>query len=141
MSHVQRNIDIVKGIYESFGKQDIPAILERMSSDVEWEMGTAGGHGVPWLTGGRGRDHVLAFFQSLGELEFQRFEVVEVMGAGRYVVGLVNVTLVVKKTGRIVREELESHVWRFDEAGRVTGMRHGVDTHAHVLATAESSAR
>ncbi|MFO0555047.1 MAG: nuclear transport factor 2 family protein [Polyangiaceae bacterium] len=141
MSHVQRNIDIVKGIYESFGKQDIPAILERISSDVEWEMGVSSGHGVPWLTPGRGREHVVAFFQSLGQLEFKRFEVVEIMGSGRYVVGLVNVTLSVRANGQTIHEDLECHVWRLDEAGRVTGMRHAADSHAHVLAISGSAAR
>ncbi len=134
MSQVARNIDTIKGIYESFGRKDVPAILERLSEDVEWEMGMPSGHGVPWLEPGRGRDHALRFFQTLGQVDMTGFEVLSVMGDGDFVVGLVNVEFTYPKTGKGIRERFEAHVWRFDEKGRVTGMRHGADTHQHFLA-------
>jgi ketosteroid isomerase-like protein len=34
----QRNADIVRGIYDAFGRGDIPAILETLSEDVAWEQ-------------------------------------------------------------------------------------------------------
>ena len=54
MSTAQRNIDTVKGIYEAFGRGDVPAILERVREDVEWDVGVAD-RGVPWLAPRRGR--------------------------------------------------------------------------------------
>ena len=31
------NAETVQGIYEAFGRGDIPAIMERMSETVEWD--------------------------------------------------------------------------------------------------------
>jgi uncharacterized protein len=31
------NIETVKGVYEAFGRGDIPAILEVIADDIEWE--------------------------------------------------------------------------------------------------------
>lgn len=31
-----RNVDIVKGMYESFGKGDVPAVLERFHPEIQW---------------------------------------------------------------------------------------------------------
>lgn len=133
MNDTQRNIDAVKSIYKSFGEGAIGSIVERLHEDVEWEMG-ATSHGVPWLEPGRGRAHALGFFKATGEMQFDTFEVVSVMGDGDLVVGLVNVAFTVAATRRSVRERFEAHVWRFDDAGLVTGFRHCVDTHQHVLA-------
>ncbi len=138
MSQVTRNTETVRAIYKSFAAKDAAAILELLSEDVEWEMGLTTGHGVPWLEPGRGRDHALRFFQTLGQMDFRGFEVLAVMGDGDFVVGVVHVEFVYPKTGKTIRERFESHVWRFDDRGRVTGMRHGADTHAHFLATQES---
>jgi hypothetical protein len=61
-------LETVQSIYEAFGRGDIPAILNPLSDDVQWERpGT--GHGVPWLTSGSGKAHVGGFFQSLAGIE------------------------------------------------------------------------
>lgn len=133
MSNVARNIATVNEIYAAFGRKDVPAILERLAEDVEWEFG-AMDHGVPWLTPGRGRGHALKFFQTLGTLDFRHFAVRAVMGDGDLVVGLVELEAFNPVSGKTVRETLEAHVWRFDAAGRITGMRHCADTHQHWLA-------
>ena len=127
------NIEIVEQIYGAFGRGDVAAILERIDAEVDWEVGMVDG-GVPWLRPGKGRAAVGAFFEALGGLEFTKFEVVTVVGAGEYVVGLLNVGFTVRATGKQVSETLESHVWRF-EAGRVVAFRHGSDTHQHFLAS------
>src|SRR2546422_10839033 len=33
---VQENTEIVKGIYEAFGRGDIPAILNSLADNIEW---------------------------------------------------------------------------------------------------------
>jgi len=126
----QTNIQTVESIYAAFGRGDVPAILERLHPDVEWEL-DAPPSDVPWLRPGRGREAALAFFQALGALDFSDFRVHAVMGAGPWVVGLMRVEAVHKTTGRRLVEAYEVHIWRFDEEGRVTGMRHGSDTLQH----------
>ena len=60
------NIDTVKQIYESFGRQDIPAILSKLAENVEWEYGIDQSEVAPWLQERKNRDAVPAFFESLG---------------------------------------------------------------------------
>jgi ketosteroid isomerase-like protein len=128
------NAQTVQGIYAAFGRGDIPAILERLAPDVEWEYGTTG-HGVPWLQPRRGREQVVGFFQALAELlEFKRFAPTAVIEGPGIVVALIDLEAVVKATGRSFAETDEAHIWRFDDAGRVRRFKHGVDTHQHVLA-------
>ena len=134
MSDVARNIETVKGIYAAFGKGDVPAILERIADDVDWEFG-ASDHGVPWLVHGRGREAVTRFFgQVAAELEFLRFDVRAVMGEGEWAVALIELEARSKKTGKTFREACEAHIWRFDAKGRVVAMRHAADTWAHAQA-------
>jgi ketosteroid isomerase-like protein len=128
------NVATVKGIYEAFGRGDVPAILERLTPDVAWEPDGVD-HGVPWLMPRKGREGVGAFFASLAALEFEDFQVVQVVGDESLVAAVVSVAVRVKATGRSVRDTAEVHLWRFDPQGRVTSMRHAVDTHQHVLAT------
>jgi hypothetical protein len=50
------------------------------------------------------------------------------------VVAIIDVTFIVKATGRTITEEDEVHIWRFDDRGRVARFSHKVDTHQHWLA-------
>lgn len=132
MTTPEQNIATVREIYAAFGRQDAPAILERLHPDVAWEFHSED-HGIPWLTPGRGREHALRFLQTLAGMELRGFTVHAVMGDGPWVVGLVAVEFVNPATGRSVREPMEAHVWQL-EGGRVVGMRHAADTYAHRLA-------
>jgi ketosteroid isomerase-like protein len=49
--------DNVQNIYAAFGRGDIPAILERLAPDVEWEYGVESTN-VPWLQPRCGRAEV-----------------------------------------------------------------------------------
>jgi ketosteroid isomerase-like protein len=129
------NIDTVRGIYEAFLRGDVPAILEKMSPDVDWDYGQTSS--VPYLVPRRGRDGVAAFFAAAAEhLEFRGFQTKEVFGTpdGKVVVALVDVDAIAKRTGRAIREEDELHLWRFGADGRVARFRHGVDVLRHVNA-------
>jgi ketosteroid isomerase-like protein len=129
MSHVQA----VQAIYEAFGKGDIPAILERLHPDVEWEHDTVP-HGVPWIVPRRGRAEVGAFFQSLAALDFHVFEVVSILEGAGQVAGIIRLEASYRPTGKAIKD-LEAHLFTFDESGRVVRFRHFVDTHQHLLAT------
>jgi ketosteroid isomerase-like protein len=124
----------VQGIYEAFGKGDVPAILEQVSADVEWEYGWKSSP-IPWLAPGRGRDHVASFFATVGaQLQFEKFGVNQLLTADRLVVALVSLEAAVKATGKRIVEIDEVHVWRFDERGQVSRFRHAADTYGQYLA-------
>lgn len=70
----QQNLQIVQGIYESFGRGDMPAVLNALAEDVRWTV--QGPDTVPYFGERRGRDGVNDFFVKLGTtVEFERFEV------------------------------------------------------------------
>lgn len=128
------NVQTVQAIYEAFGKGDIPAIIERLHPDVEWEHDMVP-HGIPWVEPRRGRAAVVQFFESLAALEFHVFEPVALLeGAGGLVAGIIRLEATYRPTGKTVKD-LEAHLFTFDEAGRVTRFRHFIDTHQHLLAT------
>lgn len=127
------NMETVQNIYAAFGCGDIPAILERLAADVEWEYGMTEA-GVPWLQPLRGRNEVPRFFQSLSALEFQKFEPKTFLESGNMVVALIDVSFVIRATGKTITEEDEVHIWHFDSQGQVMRFCHKLDTHQHWLA-------
>lgn len=136
--NVSANIERIKSIYAAFGRGDVPYIVESVHPEVDWEPGAHHGDAIPWLRPGRGRGAVMAFFEALGALRFEAFEVLSVMGEGDLVVGLCRVEAVHGGTGRRLVEACEAHIWRLDEQGRIISMRHAADTlhHAQVLGIA-----
>jgi len=127
---VEANVAAVQGMYEAFGRGDIRAILDCLADDVDWEPGRTTDHGIPWLRPGRGKDHVLGFFETLRAIEFKRFEPKVITGTGDTVMGLIELEAVVTETGGHV-DVLEVHVWTFNPDGKVRSLRHVVDTIVH----------
>lgn len=128
------NIETVKSIYAAFGRGDVPAILERVAENVEWEHDSVD-HGIPYLKPGRGREHVLSFFQIVGrDLSFRRFELANLLEGGEQVAAVLKVEGTYTPTGKSFTD-YEMHMWTFDERGQIRAFRHVVDTHAHFLAT------
>jgi len=123
-------VETVRGIYAAFGQKDIPAILERLAPDVDWEYG-ARDEGIPWLLPRRGRAGVSEFFQSLAGLQLSKFEPHTVLGEGNLVVALVAVEGVAVATGKRIAEQDEVHLWHFNGHGQVQRFRHAVDTLQH----------
>lgn len=127
-------IEKVQSIYAAFGRGDMPAILEHLSEDVEWEYGGPS-HGVPWLEPRRGRAGAAAFFGVVAaELEFLRFAPKTFLEGPGIIAALVDLEARVRRTGKPITEVDEVHLWHFDAAGRVVRFRHRVDTHQHVEA-------
>jgi len=126
------HLQTVQAIYEAFGRGDIPAILERLHEDVEWEH-DAPDHGIPWLKPGRGRAHVVRFFETLGGIEFHGFEPLNLLSGGDQVAGIIRLDATWRPTGERLRD-IEVHLWSFDAQGRVVRFRHIVDTLAHARA-------
>ena len=124
MSHA----DTVQQIYKAFGRGDIPAILARLSDDVEWEYGVTSTD-VPWLQPRRGRAAVPEFFQALQAIDFHTFRPKAVLEQGAVVVALIDLEATVRATGVRLVEDDEVHIWHFDDTGRVVRFRHRADTH------------
>ena len=133
------NLETTQQIYEAFGRGDVPAILERLAPDVAWEDfadSTAQRAGVPWLARRNGPDEVAGFFGLIGngDLAVSDFQVLGLIGgSGDKVVVECVIEATVAATGKAFRDE-ELHLWTFDDAGRVTAMRHYVDTAKHAAA-------
>ena len=63
MSHEQ-NITTVREIYDAVARGDVPAILDRLTGDVDWAA-QAAGDAAPWHGHRAGRDAVASFFEDL----------------------------------------------------------------------------
>jgi uncharacterized protein len=123
------NIERIQHIYAAFERGDVPAILERLDENVEWEYGISSD--VPWLQPRRGRSEVPKFFEALSEFELHKFQPKTFLESGNVVVVLIDVDLIVKATGRRVVEEDEVHIWYFNSQGQVNKFGHKLDTHRH----------
>ena len=118
----------VQDIYEAFGRGDIPAILERLAPDVEWESwednhATRGE--VPYMVPRRGRDGVGEFFGEVAKIGVEDFEVLDLMASERQVVAEIRIV-----TAHFTDEEL--HLWTFGDDGLVSRFRHYNDTAKHI---------
>jgi len=80
------NADIIRNVYDAFGKGDIPTVLGSMDPNVEWREAD----GFPYAGTYAGPDAVLqGVFMRLGsEWDGFRAEPDEVLDAGDMVVGL-----------------------------------------------------
>ena len=98
------NVKVVQGLFEAFGRGDVPAMLEGLSDDVSWRiLGTAG---VPYYGEHTGRAGVTDFFGKLGSnVEFEHFEPREFISQGDKVVVLGGERGRVKPTGRGFEQE------------------------------------
>lgn len=125
----------VQSIYEAFGRGDVPAILEMLAPDVQWEQ-WADNHAqradVPWLRPLSGKANVVAFFQVVGGFQIHDFRVLSLMAGGNQVAAEIAIDATVPTGVRFRDEEL--HLWTFNEQGEVVRFRHYVDTAKHIAA-------
>jgi ketosteroid isomerase-like protein len=126
------NLETVQSIYAAFGSGDVPAILERLADDIEWDADSSSN--LPLVLPRRGRAEVGEFFAATQAVDFTKFEPTALLEGGDMVVALVDVNFTVKATGKSVEQLDEVHIWRFNSDGKVKNFRHRVDTHAHHLA-------
>jgi ketosteroid isomerase-like protein len=126
-------LDTVQHIYAAFGRGDVPAILDCLAEDVDWEYG-AFPNPVPWLQPRKGRAAVPGFFEALQAVEFHAFVPLKVFGDAETVLGLVHLDATVRATGKRVVEAGEVHVFQFDAEGKVRAFRHACDSWQHAMA-------
>lgn len=131
------NLETVKGIYEAFGNGDIPAILEVLADDVEWEAwddNSAVTAGVPWMIPRHGKAEAVHFFETAGQMDIVELRVLNMMeGDNQVAVEFVLEANLPAWGGGHYRDE-EIHLWTFNDDGKVSRLRHYTDTAKHIAA-------
>jgi ketosteroid isomerase-like protein len=131
------NLATVQGIYEAFGKGDVPAILDVLANDIEWESwadNSAVNAGVPWMVPRHGKAAVVQFFEAAGQMEIVDLQVLNMMEGGKQVaVEFVFEANLPAWGGGHYRDE-EIHLWTFNDEGKVIRLRHYTDTAKHIAA-------
>lgn len=125
----QENADLVRQGFEAFGRGDIEAVLAVYSDDIVWESVVGAGPHVPTAGTRRGKAAVREFFQILAEsLDFESFQVQELIAQGDKVVALGSYAAIPRSTGRRVASDW---VMIFTLAnGRVVSFREFADSAA-----------
>jgi ketosteroid isomerase-like protein len=128
---------VVTAIYDAFGRGDIPAILDHLADDIEWEPwedNRAQAAGVPWMKARADRAGVLEFFKVISAFQFRDFRVHAIMVGDNRAAAEISLVAVLPN-GRQLRDE-EVHVWTFNDAGKIVRFRHYLDTAKHVALAA-----
>lgn len=127
------NTETVLGIYSAFGRGDIPHIMDQLADDISWDEGIRQ-TGVPYLQPGRGKDHVLGFFQALvSSVEFTVFEPGTPCASENVVMVPLREATTNLATGRSTDEDIYVHIWTFGPEGTVTEFRHVGDFAQHEM--------
>lgn len=121
------NVQFAKNIYESFGRGDIPAVIEGFHPEIEWREAEGNPYqpdGTPWV----GPQEILEkLFMRLGE-DWDGFtvHVSTLHDAGEYVVMEGRYTGTYKPSNRSINAQV-SHVLRFQD-GKLLSFQQYVDT-------------
>lgn len=123
----EKNVEIVKEIYAAFGRGDIPAIMERLTTDVAWKVQSSSP--AAWHQPVNGKaDVVPKFFVPLAaEMEFPKFQPTSFIAADNRVFALVDCTGRGRRTGRELSTTL-AHLFTLTPDGRVAGFTAFEDT-------------
>jgi ketosteroid isomerase-like protein len=127
---MSEKVQSVQRIYEAFGRGDVPAALDELADDVQWEAwenNHAQRAGVGHLAPRTDKAGVAEFFALVGGMGVKEFSILD-LGESEHQV----MAEVVIETESVRDEEL--HLWTFGPDGKVTRMRHYVDTAKHMAA-------
>lgn len=128
-----KNLETTKFLFRAFDDGNIPAILDRLAHDVQWEYGPVS-HDVPWYQKRVGIESVNEFFLGMSETPMTRFEPTEFIAEGNTVVVLLQASYTVRSTGQNVVYDDAVMIWKFNDDGKVAKFAHRVDTHQAWLA-------
>ena len=123
---LEENVNVIKGMYEAFGRGDIPVVLAALDPQVEWweAENFIYADGNPYL----GPQAVLeGVFARIGD-EWEGFEVApeEVLDAGETVIGRGYYSGTYKRNGERVRAQF-AHLFTF-RGGKVVKFQQYTDT-------------
>ena len=124
----EENLATVKGIYDSFGKGDVPAILDQLTDDVDWAA-EAASDAAPWYGMRKGKDDVVGFFEAIGgAVDVTEFSPDSFAANDDEVMVRLRFAMKSKETGREATMGL-MHYWHFRD-GKVDHYRGTEDTAA-----------
>jgi ketosteroid isomerase-like protein len=119
-------LNVVQEVYAAFGRGDVTGLLRKLTPDVAWEVSGRRGD-YPTFGAWPGREGVLAFFQTMAEVEdIHEFAPVSLHPAGETVLAQGRVALTLKTNGRALAYDW-LHVFEVRE-GKVAAFREFYDT-------------
>ena len=131
------HLETVQAIYAAFGRSDGEAVLAHCVAAPEWEYGDTSTD-LPWLRHQTDRAGAMANMVSgATDLTIENFAIKDLLSGDDVVVALLDIALVVNKTGKRVSEIDAVQIWRFNAEGQVTQFRQRIDTHQQHLAWRE----
>ena len=121
------NVGLLKGLYEAFGRGDIPSVLGAMSPTIHWHQAESNPYrpsGEAWI----GPDAVLnnLFMRLAGDWDGFTVHVKSIHNAGDTVVVEARYTGTFKPTGKSMDTQV-CHVWDVKD-GKVTRFQQYLDT-------------
>lgn len=121
----QSNTETVKEIYGAFGRGDVPAVLAKLSEDVDWRHPRPAD--IPWGGDRRGRDAVAKFFAAIGQnLHVEQFHPEEFVERDDQVIVFGRERMRTTRTDRVYDVDWV-HTWRL-RYGQVAQFREYTDT-------------
>jgi hypothetical protein len=123
----QNSLAVVQHAYQSFQRGDVPAVLDVIADDIEWD--TPKVVGAPFGGSYRGRAAVAGFFRELSAAEdVEVFEPREFITEGERVAAVVTYRSRIKATGRL-NETTLAHLFTV-RGGKITRFLELYDTAA-----------
>jgi ketosteroid isomerase-like protein len=104
------NADLIRSLYEAFGRGDIAFVLAQLADDVEWNVfnfrNFGQDAGIETLKARRGKAEAAGFFTALMETYDTCVVIPEnILAGGNQVAGIMRVTLKSKATGRVFESD------------------------------------
>src|SRR5580765_621696 len=110
---MKTNLEIVKEGYTNFLQGNIPALLDTLSDNIEWELPASSRVNFSGVF--KGKDAVMDFFRNVdNENAFSEFAVDSYIADGDYVVALRHLIATAKSTGKISSNKW-AHLWQLEE--------------------------
>ena len=120
------NIKTIMGVYEAFGRGDVAAILDAVTSDVDWAA-EADPAVAPWHGVRHGQQAVAAFFAEFGStMEVEEFTPVSIAANDTDVLSVVQFRARSRATGKTAAMNLH-HFFKFRD-GKIAYYRGTEDT-------------
>jgi ketosteroid isomerase-like protein len=105
------NIQIIREIYAAFSRADVPAIVAKLTDDVEWisHLDPI----VPWSGDFSGKERVVKFFEAIfHSVDVEAFEPIEWASAENTVISIGEFACRVRATGKRARARW-AFLWKF----------------------------
>ena len=118
----QEDVRAIRGLYEAFGRKDLPAMLAVLHPEVEFYQSTL----LPWGGIYRGQEEAKRFFTTLVEHVESRVDVDNIIDAGEHIVAVGHSRGRVKASGNAF-EVAVVHVWTMRQ-GKALRFENYLDT-------------